>query len=146
MSWSRSTSIVATLAEVTQLTMAQNLANLEDGSTDALDLLGTASSEVYDWLVVDGIDPTKLADETVNAFKRAVAFRFLHFLGLMGHMGDYDDRRFETEAANQYKRVRPKSTTEEQPARPGEVLPIVVNHSAPYFHSPSAVDNVRTIS
>lgn len=134
MSWSRSTSIVTTLAAVTQLTGQQNIANLQDGATDLeAGLLLSASQEVYDRLVRDGHDPTEFVAETESAFQRTVAYTFLHKLGMLGHLGDYDDRRFEAEANRQYMNVRPKSNDNSIPAGAAEALPGITNQSCGFF-------------
>ena len=90
MSWSRTTAIVTSLAQVTQLTGAQGLANIQDAgeSTDFADLLLSASKSVYDHLVRDGLDPTKFESETVDAFERTVAYEFLHALALGNYLSE----------------------------------------------------------
>lgn len=135
MSWSRETSIVTTLAQVTQLTGAQGLANVQDSGTDLTDLLLAASKEIYDRLVRDGLDPTAFTSETVDAFERAVAFTFLHVLNLHGHLGgeNAEPDRFMLEAERQYRNVRPKSTENSQPSGPGVSLPGVTNLGPDYF-------------
>lgn len=148
MSWSRGTAIVTSIAQVTQLTGAQGLANLEDDLT-ATDLLLTASKEIYDRLVRDGLDPTDFAAETIDAFERAVAYTFLHHLSKHGHLGggDADPERFVTEAERQYLNVRPKSSTNaaNMPRSAGESLPSVVNQDAPFFSGGYLEDDTRTI-
>lgn len=146
MSWTRTTAIVTSLAQVTQLTGAQGLANLEDDLTGT-DLLLAASKEVYDRLVRDGLDPTKFESETVDAFERCVAYTFLHHLALQGHLGGEgeDQARFSTEADRQYRMVRPKSTANSLPAGAGESLPGLTNQGCGYFGSDYHSDDLTSV-
>ena len=146
MSWSRSTSIVTTLEAVTQLTGQQNISSLQDGSTDLeTGLLLSASQEIYDRLVRDGHDPTGFVAETESAFQRTVAYAFLHKLGMLGHLGDYDDRRFEAEANKQYMNVRPKSNENSIPAGAAEALPGITNQGCGFFTSDYFSDDMPSV-
>lgn len=146
MSWSRTTAIVTSLAEVTRLTGAQGLANLED-ELDSEDLLLTSSKEVFDRLKRDGIDPTLLDSDTVDAFERCVAYTFLHHLQLQGHLGESDNpERFQAEANRQYKNVRPTTTSGAHPAGAGEPVPYVINQPGPRMTGRGYLDDdLRTI-
>lgn len=136
----RGTALVSTVAQVTQLTGMQRLATLEIGGTITLsDLLVTASDTIYDRLVTDGIDPTALSNETI--FERAVAWHFLEALAATGYLnvGGQDSTQtienMREMAERSYERVRPSLTSGDEPTRPGDSIPFVVNFETDFAYA-----------
>lgn len=142
MGMTRGTALVLTRARVVQLTGVQDLANLEADAELALtDLLVSASDAIYDQLDGDGIDPTKLSNEEV--YERAVAWHFLALLAIGGYMPVPANLEPPRNAEGQadpfawsdphYKRVQPRLSEGDTPARAGLPIPRVRNVNDSYF-------------
>lgn len=152
-SMTRGTALVSTVAQATQLTGYQELANLEIGSGITLtDVLTTASDTVYDRLVSDGIDPTDLSNGEI--FERAVAWAFIEILTAGGYLAvgnesnsealDRVTRMFE----QSYQRVRPSLTSDANEGRNPNEGPIhVANFEADMvYHNRSSSINTTDLA
>lgn len=142
MAMTRGTALVLTRARVVQLTGVQDLANLEaDGELTLTDLLVTASDAIYDQLDGDGVDPTKLTNET--RYERAVAWHFLALLVIGGYLSlpaGMEAPRNEQGQADpyawsdpHYKRVQPQLSEGDGPPRAGSHVPRVRNVNCNHF-------------
>jgi hypothetical protein len=135
----RGTPLVATTAEVTQLTGQSGIDNLdEDGELEVDDILLTASDAIYDRLDADGIDPTTLTNPEV--YRRVVAWHFLALLAALGHFSagegersaEFFDRFMGLSDRYYEQFTRPRLSSGDSPARSPEGIP----RSRNMFRSP----------
>lgn len=111
MSWSKGTPLVATVAELRQLTGVTDLANLEgDSELTLTNVLTTASDQLFVYLEDQGVNPTLLQNSA--DFKHAVAAHAIamltkarHLLPPEGQLAPLDPFAWSEPLL---KRVRPK--------------------------------------
>lgn len=132
MGMTRGTALVLTVARVVQLTMVQDLNNLEsDNELTLTEALVAASDVVYDRLEADGNDPTLLSNQLV--FEQAVAWEFLTILAAGGWLRADGETPTDTElryrgvADRRYEQVRPKTSEADMARRANEAIPSVGN-------------------
>ena len=142
MGMTRGTALVLTTAHAARLTGHRNLASVEtDGAPSLADLLVTASDAIYDQLDGDGVDPTKLINQTV--YERAVAWHFVATLVIGGYLplpDGIDPPKNEQGSADpyawsdpHYKRVQPQLSSGDGPVKAGVVVPRVLNINGNHF-------------
>lgn len=127
----RGVALVPSLARVVQLTGAQDLRNLEvSGELKLEDLLVTASDGIFDRLVADGVDPSRLANPEV--YERAIAYAFLAVLAAQSYLDGQEDaatvsQRHFALSDRFYEQVKPRLRDRAEPRTAGEGLPVVRN-------------------
>lgn len=135
MAWTKGTPLVATVAELRQLTALTDLGNLEsDGELTLTNVLTSASDELYVYLEDQGVDPAALTNSA--DFKRAVAMHAVGMLTLAGQIPPPEGREAPLDpfewSEPLLKRVRPK-LAENAPPQIGMSLPKAKNLGPGYF-------------
>jgi hypothetical protein len=126
MAWVVGSPLVADLSELQELTGAQDLANLQTDSVDAVVNALTSASDQWYWRIKrDGIDPNLLTNE--EAYKPAVAEHTLALLVKRGYLHPPEGQAAPVDpfewSEPLARRVGPEISEGDQPPRLGATLP-----------------------